>query len=556
MRKSPRFVVILFLFIMGAFFCFSQNTDKNDSESDVIRTSATAYRDLIQLFKEWREFQKPPVLGGIHDYSAATMKEQHHGLKDLQARLIAIDSANWPISQQVDYHIVRAEMNGLDFDHRVLRPWSRNPCFYAAYYTSPSDVPALEGPWKYGTLCLWKYTFPLPNDQFDEFRTHLLAIPKILEQAKTNLIEDAKDLWFLGIRLKKRESVFLDDLEQRLAGPHPDLVPDIQKAKVSVDDFRAWLESKQAFMTAPSGISIDNYNWYMKNVHLIPYTWEEQLSILHRELDRAHTALKLEEHRNRHVPPLEPPSSLEEYQARHDAAVDHFMAFLRDKEIMTVPDYLNDTLRRTITRFIPPTELRDFFTQVDYHDPLPLRCHGMHWFDLARMEHEPHPSPIRSTPLLYNIWDSRAEGLATGMEEMAMHAGLMDDRPRARELTYIMLACRAARGMGDLMMHSNTFSLEEAVDYAVRWTPRGWIPREGNTVWFDEELYLEQPGYGTSYVVGKVHLEKLIRDRSRQLGEKFTMKRFMDELHAAGMIPLSLIRWEMTGLDDEIKKLW
>jgi hypothetical protein len=30
----------------------------------------------------------------------------------------------------------------------------------------------------------------------------------------------------------------------------------------------------------------------------------------------------------------------------------------------------------------------------------------------------------------------------------------------------------------------------------------------------------------------------------------------LDEFLAAGMIPLSLIRWEMTGLDDEIKKLW
>jgi len=30
----------------------------------------------------------------------------------------------------------------------------------------------------------------------------------------------------------------------------------------------------------------------------------------------------------------------------------------------------------------------------------------------------------------------------------------------------------------------------------------------------------------------------------------------MDEFLAAGMIPMSLIRWEMTGFEDEIKKLW
>ena len=30
----------------------------------------------------------------------------------------------------------------------------------------------------------------------------------------------------------------------------------------------------------------------------------------------------------------------------------------------------------------------------------------------------------------------------------------------------------------------------------------------------------------------------------------------VDEFLAAGMIPFSLIRWEITGSDDEIKELW
>ncbi|MGD2246673.1 MAG: DUF885 family protein, partial [Candidatus Aminicenantes bacterium] len=261
------------------------------------------------------------------------------------------------------------------------------------------------------------------------------------------------------------------------------------------------------------------------------------------------------ENRNRHLPKLEPARTGEKYQQSFNEAVDYFMEFLEREEIMTIPDYMQDVLVRRRRRFIPSDQLRDFFIQVDYRDPLPLRCHGTHWFDLARMDHEPHPSPIRRVPLLYNIWDSRAEGLATGMEEMMMHAGLLDERPRARELIHIMLACRAARAMGDLKMHSNEFTLEEAVKFAVEWTPYGWLPEDGNTVWIDEQIYLQQPGYGTSYVVCKVHVEKLIADYAQLLGEKFTIKGFMDKFHAAGMIPLSLIRWEMTGLEDEIKRL-
>jgi hypothetical protein len=539
---------ILFILIVFVLVSCSPPKEKRGAISPV------NYNDLVQLFKEWREFQKPEIIDGVPDYTAAAMEKQRADLKDYQERLAAMDPSSWPVSQQIDYHIVRAEMNGLDFDHRVLRPWSRNPCFYSVYYSSPSDVPALEGPWRYGTLCLWKYSFPLSNEALKDFKHHIQAIPEVLEQAKINLIEEAKDLWFLAVRLKKRESVFLENLALRLKTDHPDLILDIKKAKNAVDEFRIWLENKQRTMTAPSGIGIKNYTWYMKNVHLIPYSWEEQMDIIQRELVRSITCLKLEENRNRDLPELTPPGSIEEYQKRFAEAVNFFMHFLEEQEIMTIPDYLQDTLMRKVG-YIPPDGLRDFFTQIDYHNSLPMRAHGTHWFDLARMKHEPHPSPIRQIPLLYNIWDSRAEGLATGMEEMTMHAGYLDENPRARELVHILVACRAARAMGDLKMHSNEFTLEEAVDFAVKWTPRGWMPREGNTVWNDEDLYLQQPGYGTSYLVGKVHLEKLISDCTEQQGNQFKIKEFFDKFHASGMIPLSLIRWEMTGLDDEMREL-
>ncbi|MGD9345883.1 MAG: DUF885 family protein [Candidatus Aminicenantes bacterium] len=548
MLKINRLAALILGIGLIAFVCCSSDSNKTPEPG------AGTYEDLVELFEEWREFQKPLIVEGVPDYTPEAMAKQYLELEDYKDRLEAIDPSTWPISQQVDYHIVRAEMNGLEFDHRVLRPWSRNPCFYAVYYTSPSDVPALEGPWRYGTLCLWKYTYPLKGNQYDDFRMRLRSIPKILEQAKGNLIEDAKDLWFLGIRRKKAESRYLGSLADRLGKDHPDLVPDIQKARAAVDEFCSWLEDKHKDMTAPSGIGIENYNWYMKNVHLAPYTWEDQYVIMKRELERSTACLKLEESRNRDLPPLTPPENREEYQKRHDEAVAHFMEFMR-ANVMTLPDYMNGTLARTVS-FIPPDGLRDFFTQVDYHDPLPLRCHGTHWFDLARMEHEPHSSPIRRVPLLYNIWDSRAEGLATGMEEIAMHAGLLEGRPRVRELIWIMLACRCARGIGGMKIHSKEFTLEEAVDYGVKWTPRGWMPKEGNTIWADEALYLQQPGYGTSYVIGKAHLERLFADRAEQLGDTFQLKEFFDEFHTYGMIPLSLIRWEMTGLTDEIEKLW
>jgi uncharacterized protein (DUF885 family) len=185
-----------------------------------------------------------------------------------------------------------------------------------------------------------------------------------------------------------------------------------------------------------------------------------------------------------------------------------------------------------------------------------MRGHGTHWFDLARMEREPHASAIRRVPLLYNIWDTRAEGFATGFEEIAMTAGFLDRAgPRVQELFYVMLAQRGARAVGALKMHSNEWTLEQSVQHAVDHTPYGWLPREGSTVWFEQQLYLEQPGYGTSYLIGKAHIEKLFADRAQQLGDKFQVRDFFDAFHAAGMMPVSMIRWEMTGLDDEVTRL-
>ena len=72
---------------------------------------------------------------------------------------------------------------------------------------------------------------------------------------------------------------------------------------------------------------------------------------------------------------------------------------------------------------------------------------------------------------------------------------------------------------------------------------------------FEQQLYLRQPGYGTSYITGKYLLEQLMMERAKQLGDAFTLARYFDEVNAAGMIPVSLIRWQLTGKDDEIRAL-
>ncbi len=506
---------------------------------------ADKYEDLIALFADWRAFQRPRLIDGVPDYTPAAMAAQQQALAGWQRRLAAMDTSGWTVAQQVDREVVAAEMNGLDFDHRVLRPWERDPSFYVTVFDEQSDQPAREGPQAAGSVELWKLTFPLTHEQAATLSAALLPIPALLTQARGNLIGNARDLWVYGINDLKGQRARLAALLGRVAG-HAELSIAINRAGEATDRYIDWLQEEAPKKTGPSGVGVANYDWYLAHVQLLPYTWADEVALMERELARARASLALEEQKNRGQPELVPVASPDEHGRRFNAAVSEYISFWKQRDLLTLRDWMEPALRARIGQFAPGDQ-REFFTEVDYRDPVMLRTHGYHWIDLAWMEHEPNPSPIRRGPLLYNIFDSRTEGFATAMEELMMQEGLFDARPRSRELVYILIAQRAARALGDLKMHANQATLEQAAKFASDNTPRGWLRLKGQTVWFEQHLYLQQPAYGTSYLIGKMEVDKLIAARAGQLGERFTLKQFMDELNSVGLIPISLVRWQLTG---------
>lgn len=136
-----------------------------------------------------------------------------------------------------------------------------------------------------------------------------------------------------------------------------------------------------------------------------------------------------------------------------------------------------------------------------------------------------------------------------------MHAGLYDDNPRVREIVWVMLAQRAARGLGSLYAHANLMTMGEAGEFHAEMTPRNWMSKELDLLFFEQHLYLRQPGYGTSYITGKYLLERLLADRSKQLDGNLELRQFFDELNQAGNIPIALVRWQLTGDDSEIRRM-
>ena len=531
--------ILLLLILISCSTTKNENTPKNQS---------LKYDDLVLLFNDWRNFENPPLLDGAPDYTRERFEEDQSEFLELRERLHSFDIDNWQIKEQIDWHVVRAEMNGYDFNYRVLRPWERDPAFYQTIWMYQSDVPAHEGPTNHGVLEFWMYDIPLDKESEKKILKELKSITPFLEQARKNLIGNAKELWDAGIQNLRQQRDNLIVIKTSLELDADNIINDeIDVAINSTDNFINWLEEESKNKTGPSGIGKENYTWYQQNVHLLPMTWEDEVRLLQRELDRAWSSLKLEEHNNRNLPELKPANTEDDFKILTEKGVRRFIDFIKEKEIMPFKDNMEPALRERMGKYVPEDE-RNFFNIGLHIDPLPLYSHFVHWFDLAEMRDNPHESPIRRDALLYNIFDTKNEGYATGVEEMFMHAGLYNDSPRSKEIVWIMIAQRAARGLGSLYAHANEMTMQEAGGVHVKWTPRRWMNREPHLLQFEQHLYLRQPGYGTSYITGKYMLEKILAEYAEKLekeNKEFTLREFFKNFNEAGNIPVSLVRWEM-----------
>ena len=530
--------------------------------SAIAASAPDGYSALVKLFQQWREFEHPVIKNNVPDYSASAMAAKAAALPRWRKRLDEIDPKSWPVEEQNDYKLVKAEMNGLDFNLRVLRPWARDPSFYVNTFPSRSDVPSREGPVPYPEIKLYTYRFPLDPDAQKDLLTKLGMIPALLAEAKENLVTStARDLWVYGEEELRNQSRALASLEagtltvrtlaehQRadLTGTSPELRAVVTSARKATDEFIAWLEKLAFSKTGTSGIGKQNYTWYQQNVHFIPYTWEEEVVLLRRELARAQSALRLEEHHNRNLPPLEPAADPAAFDKMTRERLDKFVDFLIKQEIIPDKPYIQWVLAEELGQFVPADE-RVFFTRITHREPMLLLSHDYHWIDLGRMRDEPNPSPIRREVLLSNIWDNRAEGFATAFEELMMHVGLYDDNPRARELVWIMLANRAARGLASLYVQANEFTLEQAGQFQAEWTPRRWAQANDSLTTFEQLLYLRQPGYGSCYITGKMLVDELITAYAHEqdlAGKPFVLRDFMDRFNNQGMIPVLMMESEI-----------
>ncbi|MGA9575260.1 MAG: hypothetical protein WBS20_15075, partial [Lysobacterales bacterium] len=86
-------------------------------------------------------------------------------------------------------------------------------------------------------------------------------------------------------------------------------------------------------------------------------------------------------------------------------------------------------------------------------------------------------------------------------------------------------------------------------------TPRGWMREDLDLLGFEQLLYLRQPGYGSSYITGKYLIERMLAEIGRKSEERIILSDFFGQVDQQGVIPVSLIHWQLTGDGEQVRSL-
>ncbi|MFK7829906.1 MAG: DUF885 family protein [Congregibacter sp.] len=507
------------------------------------------YQTLIQMNDEVLELAKPKQNMGVPDLSGGAIREQREQLDDFRTRLMAIDTNSWTVPKQVDYLLVWSKMNDILFNHRVMQPWSRDPLSYLYQFRR---LPHTEVP-------------STPEAQ-KALAGELKAVPVMVDNAIRNLTQPAGELASLAIFLLDNfDGVgqgepyrdvppegtigWFKDLCSRLESANNSLVEDCRNATGATQKYHDWLAKNLEGMQASAAIGTENYNWYLKHVRLLPLTVDDLRGIGEREFHRYRFNYLLDRQRNAKLPELELTQSAQQHAQRTRDAEAKTRKLVEELGLFSIPDYMPDEFESDVFWSPRAKTDRHFWEEIQFRNALNNHIHASlpgHRFD-GEMRKQ-LTNPIRRT----HGESARAEGWATYLEETLIQAGIADDNPRVRELFYAALIKRGSRFFAEIGMHTGQMTLDEANAYMMDWVPY----MEEDLGRYDLVGYLRRPGLGSMYLLGKTQIEQLISERAFQLGDAFNLGEFHDDFLSRGIIPVTLIRWELAGFDDDARSVW
>ncbi len=500
--------------------------------------------------------------GGTRDWSAATIDKQRRDLAGFEVRWTKLDINGRPVRKQVDYKLIGSALARVHWELDVNPHWKRDPNFYIAQTLTPV-VEAL--------------TVPAPYDgaRSREILTRIDNIPAILQEGEENLANPPAPFATVAIQALENIRTRLKEMASALLGvttlKEHELNGATERAADALEKYRGWLQEKLPSLPKETALGRDAYVFFLKNVALLPYSPEELLAMGRQEWDRAVSFEAFEKQRNKDVPPLslakDIPTWIKDAAAKELSIRD----FLKKREILTVPDWLQHYTLRPMPEYLralqgfgetddftSPSRLKDnciryvtepsgnlgYFWRATAQDPRPIIVHeGIpgHYFQLCLSWK--HEDPIRR-----HYYDSGAnEGIGFYAEEMMLQAGLFDNSPHTREIIYSFMRLRALRVEVDVKLALGEFTLEQAAKYL-----QEKVPMDEQTARQEAIAFSTGPGQAITYQIGKLQITKFLAEVRLQQGEKFNLHAFHDFVWKNGNVPIALQRWEYLGSNMEV----
>jgi Bacterial protein of unknown function (DUF885) len=524
--------------------------------------------DLTKAFRDWRG----QTARDTTDYGAR-VATQRKGVAQFRQKLDALKADGWTTHAKVDYLVLRSEIDDLGFDLDVIRQVSRNPDFYVTEAATAVSR-HIGGRYQTGP------GVPVPYDaaRANAIVAALNGTPAIVQQAPKLLTEAVGEMADMAIER-------LEDIQARYAelakvlSPHvpeglrPQLGAAAAKAGDAMAGYRTWLQANRAKMTAPVPIGKVAFEWYARNVMFMPYNSEQLLMQAEMERLRGWAFLQMEKQRNRHQPPLRSAKTNDEYSEWKDATDVLSRLWADEHQLFTAPD-IGPMRDRDGGIWIEPFGLMAFPAgPIPKGEKVEFLVAPDHWFSKIYWEighrldpgtnhpHSDYPGhsferavSVSTTCELRRDHRSRGDAWTYYMEDVQLQMDYPFVRgPRVREWMWSLLIMRAERVYAAVKFASGEMTPKQVEEHFLKTVP-GMEPHVAK----EHEVWRKfvDPAQVLTYQVGRMQVYQLMKDRALQLGGKFDLKAFNDALLATGQIPVSLARWELTGLDDEIKPLW
>jgi len=545
------------------------------------QTTPADLRRLADEYYRWRN-QNYPVASsdsGLHtwdnkltDYSLSAVLARRLYVKDLLAKVDAMQTKTWAKDDRIDWLLFRSQLDGIAFFNRVMDFEATDPQTYVNECSN-------------GIFSLLKKEYDAPHTRGLAATARLKQMPFLIEQAKGNLTKPVQLYARLAIdSARSIDSLFTDSLMTLAKDMSPsekaELVKTRDAAIASIHGFANWLETRLPGMVPFKPMGEANYNYLLKNIYLLPLNANQVEMLGQAELARYRALESLlpdptlsdpNPARSKSIP-KDQKEFLTAYESREAEMID----FLKTNHLVTLPSYLGRFEIRQLPEAFKPTSpggfmnppgvydkddsgfyfiptynpaSKNFYIRAAIEDPRPILGHeGIpgHFLQLSIANHVNNEIRRQHGDGIF------VEGWALYTEEMLMRTGLYPNNSASQGQILRLSRYRAARIGVDVNLHTGRWTFEQAVKYFME---AGGLDREAAEG--EAAGAASSPTQKIYYMTGKWQIMRLLGKYRDKQGANFRLGQFHDDLLKNGSLPLSIVEWllldDSSSLDQALK---